>query len=456
MLRISSFGLFILLLTAGCSFPTQQQAPTVEIPIANTVTLEVVDPGRPEVNILSPPSGSNFPAGDQVVVESVTIDTGPGVIRVDLLVNGSLVNTSNTPEDIPQNNFSILHTWTPNQIGEFVLSVIAYRSDGTPSDPALISINVSEPTALEEAPQEQACTVTAKTRLNMRQLPEVGQQIEDVLPLGQKVPVTGKVPDGSWLQVYFNNQTGWIFAELTYSEGNCDTVPVVNPSIPIGVETQTAIATLVSTYVTTQTVGGTEIYTPTITQTPNPAYTATNTQAYTPTLQFTPTYTPTPTRTPTMQFTPTRTPTMQFTPTRTPTMQFTPTYTFTPTRTPTVSGPIAPPDANFNSPLTIPYNGNASVTDFVSYPDGDTIDKVRYDVSGMPQTGTANLTISASCFGTGTQHVTFSTGGQTVACGQTVVTRVITTDSKTGTVTITAVGGTNTYIQWVLTGSVGP
>jgi uncharacterized protein YraI len=450
MIRISSFiiVIFVLLLTAGCSFPNQQLVPTVELPVRSTVALEVIDPGRPEVSILSPPSGSSFPAGDQVVVESVATDTGPGVTRVDLLVNGSLVNTANTPEDIPQNNFSILHTWTPNQMGEYVLSIVAYRSDGTPSNPALITVLVSEPTALEQAPEEQACTVTAKTRINMRQLPDVGQEIEDVLPIGQKVPVTGKIPDGTWLQVYFNNQTGWIFAELTYSEGNCSAVPVVNPSIPVGVETQTAIATLVSTYLNTLTVDGTQIYAPTITETPNPAYTATNTPAYTPTAQYTPTFTYTPTRTPTMQFTPYYT----NTPTRTPTLQYTPTFTYTPT----VSGNVAPPDANFNNPLTIPYNSTASVTDFVSYPDGDTIDKVRYDVSGMPQIGTANLTITASCFGTGTQHVTFSTGGQTVACGQTVVARTITTDSKTGTITITAVGGTNTYIQWVLTGSVSP
>jgi hypothetical protein len=217
MPRISSFVLFILLLTAGCSFPTQQQVPTVEIPIAITITLEVVDPGRPEVNILSPPSGSNFPAGDQVVVESVTTDTGPGVIRVDLLVNGSPVNTSNTPEDIPQNNFSILHTWTPNQIGEYVLSVIAYRSDGTPSDPALISINVSEPVALEEAPEEQACMVTAKTRINMRQLPEVGQQIEDVLPLGKK----------SRLPVRFRMGAGYRYISIIRLDGYLQNLPIL-------------------------------------------------------------------------------------------------------------------------------------------------------------------------------------------------------------------------------------
>jgi uncharacterized protein YraI len=471
MVKVSSLLLvgFIFLLSAGCSFPAAQPPiPTLEIPTSIPDVVELVDAGRPDVNILSPPSGASFSAGEQILVQSTATDTGPGVTRVDLLVNGSLVDSDNTPEGIPQDNFSILQAWTPDQPGDYVLSVIAYRGDGVPSDPALISVNIRASQAIEQEveAEEQACTVTAKARINIRNNPEIDQQIKDVLPLGQKVPVTGRIPDGTWLQINYNGLIGWVFAGLTIQEGNCSTVPIIDVlQNGIGYTTQTALA-----------MYGTNTFTPTptITPTPDTQYTATmqytptftNTPTRTPTSQYTPTFTFTPTRTPTLQFTPTFTYT--FTPTRTPTLQFTPTFTytftptrtptlqFTPTRTPTASAPFAPPDSSFNDPLTIPYNGNASVSEFVSYPDGDTIDKVRYDVTGMPQSGTANLTISASCFGTGTQFITFSTGGQTVGCGQMVVTRLITTDSKTGTITITATGGTNTYVQWVLSGSVSP
>jgi hypothetical protein len=67
--------------------------------------------------------------------------------------------------------------------------------------------------------------------------------------------------------------------------------------------------------------------------------------------------------------------------------------------------------------------------------------------------GRARLIISASCFGTGTQNVQFETGGQTFSCGQTIVDREVTFDSRTGQVTISAVGGEGTYVQWVLTGT---
>ncbi len=98
------------------------------------------------------------------------------------------------------------------------------------------------------------------------------------------------------------------------------------------------------------------------------------------------------------------------------------------------------------------------MTDFVSFPNGDTTDRVRYSVTGMnPNTvlsgGRARLIISVSCFGTGTQNIEITTGGQTYSCGQTVVDREVTADSDTGTINITAVAGTATYVQWVLTGT---
>ena len=61
--------------------------------------------------------------------------------------------------------------------------------------------------------------------------------------------------------------------------------------------------------------------------------------------------------------------------------------------------------------------------------------------------------ISASCFGTGIEHIQFFTGGQTFSCGQTLVDQEVTYDSRTGSVVITAIGGTGTYVQWVLTGT---
>lgn len=96
--------------------------------------------------------------------------------------------------------------------------------------------------------------------------------------------------------------------------------------------------------------------------------------------------------------------------------------------------------------------------DFVSYPGGDREDRVRWDIVGMNSNaslsgGRARLVIAVSCFGSGTQNIQVFTGGQTYFCGQTIVDREVTFDSKTGQAIITAVGGSGTYVQWVLTGT---
>jgi hypothetical protein len=137
-----------------------------------------------------------------------------------------------------------------------------------------------------------------------------------------------------------------------------------------------------------------------------------------------------------------------------------PTATFTPSYTPTTPPPPpeAPSDPRFNNPLQIPLDSTASVTDFVSYPGGDTEDRVQFSVSGMnPNSalsgGRARLILAVSCFGTGTDQIQFFTNGQTYSCGQTIADREVTFDSNTGSVVITAVGGSGTYVQWVLTGT---
>ena len=222
--------------------------------------------------------------------------------------------------------------------------------------------------------------------------------------------------------------------------------------------------TLTATYTPDPNATATSTYT--ATYTPDPDATATPIPSPTPpgvqdlTATYTPSYTPTdqvdqlaPPQDPTMTYTATIA-VDQLAPPQDPTMTYTPSYT--PTTPP--PPPTAPPDANFNAPLNIPLDSTSSVTDFVSYPDGDTEDRVRWDISGMNPNATlsggrARLIIAVSCFGTGTQNVSFFVAGQTYSCGQTVVDREVTYDSRTGQVNITAAGGENTYVQWVLTGT---
>lgn len=146
---------------------------------------------------------------------------------------------------------------------------------------------------------------------------------------------------------------------------------------------------------------------------------------------------------------PTESPTVVPSPTATATFTPTATATFTPTATPTCQ--VAPADPGFNDPLTIPLNTTLSSTEFVSFPTGDSQDRVAYSIPGVFTS--ARLTVSAACFGSNTEHISFTTGGSTYACGDTVIDKLVTSDSDTGSIVIEATGGDCTYVQWVLTGT---
>jgi hypothetical protein len=125
---------------------------------------------------------------------------------------------------------------------------------------------------------------------------------------------------------------------------------------------------------------------------------------------------------------------------------------------PAGEGPQAPEDARFNAPLTIPLDGAAVTGDVVSYPGGDVEDRIQFDVTGLNPSpgqpgGRALLQIAAACTGTGTDYVQFSTGGQTFACGQTLINREVTYDNRAGSVIVTAAGGQDTYVEWSLSGA---
>ncbi len=426
------------------------------------------DQGKPSVVIDAPPSGSTAAMDEDVFVQSTSTDT-VGITRVDLLVDDMVVRSDVTPEEMPQTQFSVLQAWSAAP-GEHTLSVIAYRADGTASDPASVTITVSEEAAAADAVEAEGssvCMAKASIQLAIRQGPSVDYPEIGYLELGEELAVSGKNADASWWQVDFNGNAGWISARYTYSSGGCDTVSVAQaPPLPAGDSQSGGSAAsgggaASSDSQMSDAVGGggdtasmDAEYSPTPSTTPegpSPTPTATYTPGG-PTVTATYTYTPSPTATNTL---PGPTATYTYTPTTVgPTVTYTPSYT--PTTQPAAQ--IAPADANFNSPLNIPLDSTASVTDFVSYPGGDTQDKVRWDITGMNSNsalsgGRARLTLAVSCFGQGIEYVEFFTGGQTYECGQTIVDREVTYDSRTGQVTITAVGGSDVYVQWVLTGT---
>lgn len=126
--------------------------------------------------------------------------------------------------------------------------------------------------------------------------------------------------------------------------------------------------------------------------------------------------------------------------------------TESPTDEPITPDPVAPADGNYTANINI--DETTVVSDYVSYPGGDTEDTIFYTVGGLNNSvalpgGQADYTVVLTCSGNGTQYIQMEMQGSTYSCGQ-VASRRVNFDSNNGVIRIRATGGDATYVQWTL------
>ncbi|MBW4439546.1 MAG: SH3 domain-containing protein [Pleurocapsa minor GSE-CHR-MK-17-07R] len=253
----------------------------------------------------------------------------------------------------------------------------------------------------QPAVQPTVCTAYSVGSVNIRAGAGTDFAILGQLSEGNGLPVTGVTNDG-WLQVQTSSGTGYVFQSLVTLGGPCGAIPQVSAPQPPAGATQPPVQLITAT----------------------------------------------PPAGPTLTYTPTAL--ADLAPTQAQATQAPPTATYTNT----VAAPVAPPDSNYV--LVVPLDSSANLSDYVSFPDGDVEDVISYDTSGLNANsalpgGRGRLTIALSCFGTGTQNITFRIDGQNYACGQTFF-RDVNADSDTGAVRVIASGPA--YVQWVLSATL--
>ena len=94
---------------------------------------------KPSVLVQAPTNGAVVPVGSNVDATGAASDT-VGVDHVALFVDGVSVASSPSGQPTPLLPFSL--TWLATPAGPHVLQVVAYRADGTTSDPAVINLVV--------------------------------------------------------------------------------------------------------------------------------------------------------------------------------------------------------------------------------------------------------------------------------------------------------------------------
>ena len=94
---------------------------------------------RPSVLVQAPTNGAVVPVGSDVSVTGAASDT-VGVDHVALFADGVSVASSPSGQPTPLLPFSL--TWLATPAGPHVLQVVAYRVDGTTSDPSVVNVVV--------------------------------------------------------------------------------------------------------------------------------------------------------------------------------------------------------------------------------------------------------------------------------------------------------------------------
>jgi hypothetical protein len=210
--------------------------------------------GRPRVSppsivIVGPPDGSSTSVNRPLVISAVASDPhGPGVARVELLVDGQVVHVADAPGG-PQPSLSCNHTWLPEEEGQLAIMAMAYREDGATSAPASVTVRVVDgpPDSAEaatsaattsagpdEVPGEEAGVgetaelVQGRTniRANIRSGPGELCAVLGAVPEGELINLLEYSADDQWLKTDgLTGQIGWIWSGAVAITGDAALIP---------------------------------------------------------------------------------------------------------------------------------------------------------------------------------------------------------------------------------------
>lgn len=123
----------IVFLIGGCNLSAEAPTP-------------IPEPAIPEVSFLFPANGTVVVAGTDVQIQLYAQDQrGVGVARVELYVDEALMQTSTPLVSAAVTEFTVDMNWLAEGVGLHSLRAVAYRPDGTESDPVIITLDVISP-----------------------------------------------------------------------------------------------------------------------------------------------------------------------------------------------------------------------------------------------------------------------------------------------------------------------
>jgi uncharacterized protein YraI len=220
----------------ACNLTSEEE----DLPTSTPTTTQSAS-GRPRVVINSPTDGSTSPVNREILI-SVSATDSRGVTRIQLQANDRIVQTLTSENANGQTTFNAVLNHTPQQTGQLVLRVVAYRGS-VASDPSEVKLTIgganvptstvppnvpTVPSIPTINPNDPTCRARANTALNVRSGPSTDTQILRVMGSGELALVVGRTGANDWWQVQISNVTGWVSAPFTTLYGsNCQSLPVI-------------------------------------------------------------------------------------------------------------------------------------------------------------------------------------------------------------------------------------
>ena len=128
-------GLLICLVALGaCNL--SPPAPPTPLPTAT--------PAIPQVEILYPPHNQRVIEGVIFDIDILASDPAAGIQRVELFVDEELLQSSESA-NATERNYRVTTNWFAKDLGWHKFAAIAYRADGTASNPHIIALEVIAP-----------------------------------------------------------------------------------------------------------------------------------------------------------------------------------------------------------------------------------------------------------------------------------------------------------------------
>jgi hypothetical protein len=246
----------LALIVSGCNLAST--------PGQNTVAIS----GPPTVQIAAPPANATYLENVAVNIQALIGNAGTDIDRIEILVDGTIIQTMKTPNPGGAPSFSISQSWQAAGEGQHTISITAFRGDGSSSAPANVAINVitSQPSPTSGATQTTGGTTVQPTKTggntNQQVQPTTatsgggaatnppaaptntsapavtptpstpyvtttqginvrsGPNTKFNPPIGslaadQTADLLARSPDGQWFKIKYYNGAGWVFAAYT-------------------------------------------------------------------------------------------------------------------------------------------------------------------------------------------------------------------------------------------------